>query len=205
MKKFFGEFKAFITRGNVLDMAVGIIIGGAFTAIITAIVTNVLTPLLAMIPGTGDTGALQIVLRAVYIDDGSGGTTLDLANSVILDFGVVISAVITFIITAFVLFVIVKTVNSVRDGGKKLKSKYATLDKAEYKQMRKELRAKGMDKWQIEEAILAADAQKAAEAKAEQERIEAEAAAEKLANAPETLLKEIRDLLKKSLNDEKSE
>ena len=91
MKKFFKEFKAFITRGNVLDMAVGIIIGGAFTAIITALVNNILTPLLAMIPGSNDTGALQIVLRAVYDDAGA----LDVTKSVIMDFGAVISAIIT--------------------------------------------------------------------------------------------------------------
>ena len=53
MKKFLKEFKAFITRGNVLDMAVGIIVGGAFTAIINALVKSVLNPLLAMIPEIG--------------------------------------------------------------------------------------------------------------------------------------------------------
>lgn len=196
MKKFFKEFKSFITRGNVLDMAVGIIIGGAFTAIITAIVSNILTPLLAMIPGSGDTGALQIVLRKVYAED---GVTLDLAKSVIMDFGVVISAVITFLITAFVLFIIVKTINSVRDGGKKLKSKYAVLNKAECKQMREDFKAKGMNKREIDEAVLAADAERAAAEKAEQDRLAAEQAAAKLANAPETLLKEIRDLLAKSI------
>lgn len=121
MKKFFKEFKDFISRGNVMDMAVGIIVGGAFTAIITAIVNNVLNPLLAMIPGTDGLGALQVVLRAVYVtDELTGKTMLDTANSVILDFGVVISAVITFLATALVLFIIIKAVNAVRDGGKKL-------------------------------------------------------------------------------------
>ena len=119
MKKFFKEFKEFITRGNVLDMAVGIIVGGAFTAIITALVTHILNPLLAMIPGSGDTGALQVVLREVKAADG----TLDLANSVILDFGAVISAIVTFILTAFVLFVIIKLCNSIHNKGKKLAEK----------------------------------------------------------------------------------
>lgn len=123
MKNFFKEFKAFISRGNVMDMAVGIIVGGAFTAIITAIVNNVLNPLLAMIPGSDGLGALQVVLRAVYTTDEAGKQVLDTANSVIMDFGVVISAIITFLITAFVLFLIIKAVNSVRDGSKKLAEK----------------------------------------------------------------------------------
>lgn len=123
MKNFFKEFKAFISRGNVMDMAVGIIVGGAFTAIITAIVNNILNPLLAMIPGSDGLGALQVVLRAVYTTDEAGKQVLDTANSVIMDFGVVISAIITFIITAFVLFLIIKAVNSVRDGSKKFAEK----------------------------------------------------------------------------------
>lgn len=120
MKKFFKEFKDFISRGNVLDMAVGIIIGGAFTAIITALVNNILKPLLAMIPGTGDTGALQVVLRRV--EDPATGA-IDLTKSVILDFGAVISAIITFLLTALVLFLIIKSINSVRNAGKKAKEK----------------------------------------------------------------------------------
>ena len=70
MKKFFKEFKEFITRGNVLDMAVGIIVGGAFTAIVNSLVKNILTPLINWIPGADGTSALQVVLRdAVYAED----------------------------------------------------------------------------------------------------------------------------------------
>lgn len=119
MKKFFNEFKQFITRGNVLDMAVGIIIGGAFTAIITALVNNILNPLLSMIKGENDLGALQVVLRAVYLEDGS----LDLTKSAILDFGAVISAIVSFLLTAFVLFLIIKLINSIHNKGKKFAEK----------------------------------------------------------------------------------
>ena len=119
MKRFFKEFKDSITRGNVLDMAVGIIIGGAFTAIITAIVGNILTPLINWIPGSGDTGALQVVLREAVLDAEGNVIT----SALIIDFGAVISAIVTFLITAFVLFLVVKTVNSVRAGGKKLAEK----------------------------------------------------------------------------------
>ncbi len=117
MKKFFKEFKEFITRGNVMDMAVGIIIGAAFTAIITAIVDNILTPLINWIPGADGTGALQVVLRAAVVDD--AGTVV--TEALIIDFGAVISAIVTFLITAFVLFIIIKTINSVHKKSEKIK------------------------------------------------------------------------------------
>ena len=105
MKKFAKEFKQFITRGNVLDMAVGIIVGGAFTAIITSLVNNILTPLINWIPGADNTGALQVVLREAVTDES----------------GAVISAIVSFLLTALVLFLIVKAVNGVRAKGEKLK------------------------------------------------------------------------------------
>lgn len=126
MKKFLKEFKEFITRGNVLDMAVGIIIGGAFTAIITALVENILTPLINWIPGADGTSALQIVLRPESVDE--AGVVKD---ALIIDFGVVISAIVTFLITAIVLFVIVKTINAVHKKSEKLKEEL--LKKAESK------------------------------------------------------------------------
>lgn len=193
MRKFFKEFKEFITRGNVLDMAVGIIIGSAFTAIITALVGNILTPLINCIPGSDGTSALQLVLRDPVVDEATGAV---LKEAVVLDFGAVISAVVTFLITAFVLFIIVKTINSVRAGGKKLRDE--AMGKAEYKQLRRDLKAQGMTRAQIEAEIDKAIAEKAAAAKAEQERKEAE----EKANKPETLLKEIRDLLARSAGDD---
>lgn len=120
-KGFWKEFKAFISRGNVLDMAVGIIIGGAFTAIITALVNNILTPLLQMIPGMGEDGfgALQVVLKEAVVKDG-----VTVAEAVVLDFGVVISAIISFLLTAFVLFLIIKTINKVQEAAKKAREEY---------------------------------------------------------------------------------
>ena len=113
-KGFFKEFKEFISRGNVLDMAVGIIVGGAFTAIITAIVSGILTPVLQSI-GVGEDGfgALQIVLREAT----------ETSEAVILDFGVVISAIITFLLTAFILFLIVWSINRIRAHAEAAKAK----------------------------------------------------------------------------------
>lgn len=168
MKKFFKEFKEFISRGNVMDMAVGIIIGGAFTAIITAIVNNILTPLLSAIPGSGDTGALQWVIKEASED----GTV----EAIIVDFGAVISAIVTFLITAFVLFLIIKTVNKVRDGGKRL---------AEKQRARVEKKLKS-GKISAEEAAK------------ETAAIEETAAPAPAGPTTEELLAEIRDLLKET-------
>ena len=166
MKKFFKEFKEFITRGNVLDMAVGIIIGGAFTAIITALVNNILTPLINWIPGADGTGALQLVLRDAVLDAEGNVVT----QALIIDFGAVISAIITFLITAFVLFLIVKTVNSVRARGEKLKEEH-----------KKKMEAK--EEEVIEEAV-----QEAAQPAVEEVKVSM--------SATDELLAEIRDLLK---------
>lgn len=167
MKKFFKEFKEFISRGNVLDMAVGIIIGSAFTAIITAVVGNILTPLINWIPGADDTGALQVVLKnAVIAEDGSV-----ISEALVIDFGAVISAVVTFLITAFVLFLVIKTINAIRSGGKLLIGK------------QKKAIEKKLKKGEIS----------AEEAAAEAEKIEAPVAP---AETTDDLLREIRDLLK---------
>ena len=118
MKKLFKEFKDFITRGNVLDLAVGMIIGAAFTAIITAVVSGILTPLINMIP-IGDTGSLQVVLKDPVVD--AAGTVVK--EAVIMDFGAVISAVITFLITALVLFSVIKVISTAQKKADEAKEK----------------------------------------------------------------------------------
>ncbi|MBD5091924.1 MAG: large conductance mechanosensitive channel protein MscL [Clostridiales bacterium] len=111
--KLLKEFKTFISKGSVLDLAVGMIIGSAFTAIITALVSGILQPLINWIP-ISDTG-LQTVLREAKLDE--AGNVL--VEALVLDWGAVISAVITFLLTALVLFAIIKAINTARDFGKK--------------------------------------------------------------------------------------
>jgi large conductance mechanosensitive channel len=117
MKKIFDEFKAFINKGSVMDLAVGMIIGSAFTAIVTSLVKNILTPLINWIPGTGEAGALQTVLREAVVDANGNVVT----DALILDWGQVISAIVTFFITAVVLFFIVKAFNRLKATGVKVK------------------------------------------------------------------------------------
>lgn len=90
MKKFFQEFKEFAMRGNVLDMAVGVVVGSAFTAIVTSIVQNLLTPLLGL-----------LIPDSTFAEWAPGGFGI----------GAVINSIITFLITAFVVFLLVKGVN----------------------------------------------------------------------------------------------
>lgn len=113
MRKFFKEFGTFIKRGNVLDMAVGIIVGGAFTAIVTALSNGVLKPFINWIiwlcngKQEGSVESVYTVLKGVYTADGS----LDLASSIYIDWGAFISAIINFLLIAFVVFTIVKVMN----------------------------------------------------------------------------------------------
>ena len=107
MKKFIDEFKAFISRGNVLDMAVGVIVGGAFGAITSSLVANVITPLLAWIFGTPNTDALNITLRAA--DEAAG------VEAIVLGLGTFVGAIINFLVIALVLFSVIKSITKARE------------------------------------------------------------------------------------------
>ena len=107
MKKFFEEFKTFITKGNVLDMAVGVIVGGAFGAITSSLVSNVITPLLAWLFKAPNTDALNITLRAA---DEAAGT-----EAVVLGLGTFVGAIINFLVIALVLFSVIKAFNKARE------------------------------------------------------------------------------------------
>ena len=98
MKKFMGEFKEFISKGNVMDMAVGIIIGGAFTAIVTALVDSILMPLIGVI-----CGGLSVEDMSVTIGNASIG------------YGAFIQAIIDFLLVAWVLFLIIKALNKAKE------------------------------------------------------------------------------------------
>ncbi len=114
IKGFFSDFTAFIKRGNVLDMAVGVIVGGAFTAIVNALSNQILKPiinwLLALILGKGSLNEVYTFLSTAYTVDASGNQIIDLANSIYIDWGAFINAIINFLLIAFVLFVIVKVI-----------------------------------------------------------------------------------------------
>ena len=192
MPKIFTEFKEFITRGNVMGLAVGMIIGAAFTAIVNALVNSILKPLINAIPiGDGLSGLITMLVprdaegaemaMSVFQAD---PTLADLSKSVYIDWGAFIMAIITFLLTALVLFFILKAVTSVQKGFGSVKGELGLLSSEEAE----ELRRQGKSRREIK-AILA---ERAAEAQAKAEE-------EAAANKPETtddLLREIRDLLR---------
>lgn len=207
IKNFFGEFKKFITRGNVLDMAVGVIVGGAFTAIVNGLSNFILKPLInwliaAILGKEGLSGAITM-LSPAYKDvlDGAGvviGQEIDLAASIYIDWGSFISAVINFLLIAFVLFLIVRTMNNIAKAQERMIDGLDLNDKKAIARIRFEQKvnkkqAKAI--WEAQQAEVKAK-------KAEEERLAAvkaaadAKAAEEKAMANTRLLEEIRDLLK---------
>lgn len=116
MKGFFGEFKKFIMRGNVIDLAVGVIIGGAFQAIVNSLVNDVISPLLGMIGGT-DFSAYSLTLKEAVI--GADGEVVK--EALMFNYGSFITAVINFIIMAFIIFLLVKGINKLSEVGHRKK------------------------------------------------------------------------------------
>lgn len=138
MKKFFSEFKKFINRGNVVDLSVGVMIGSSFTAIVNGLSNFILKPLvnylIATILGGDSISSMHTYLSTVYAEDG----TIDLSQSIYIDWSSFISVILNFIIIAFVLFCIVKIINRIRDDQKEFAEKIAksTLDRAERRELR---------------------------------------------------------------------
>ncbi len=195
LKKLAQDFKAFITRGNVVDMAVAVIIGAAFNAIVTSLTNNIIKPIInwaiAMAVG-GDSKGLITMLKPAYIDgvaaDGiTPAKVVDMANSIYIDWGTFIMKIIDFLLIALVLFIIIKVFMGLQNARKELTS---AENKELYKQAKKLAKEKGITR---EEAFSEIKAEKAAAAAA--------AAAEAAKNAPppkpttEELLAQIRDLL----------
>lgn len=110
--KFITEFKAFISRGNVLDMAVGMIVGSAFTAIITALVNKVLMPALGMLTGGIDFKDLKIILKEAVLDVNGADPTVVLTPEVSIGYGEFIAAIINFFLIAISVFILIKVIGS---------------------------------------------------------------------------------------------
>lgn len=110
MKKMFAEFKAFISRGNVLDMAIGVIIASAFGKITTSLVNDVLLPFISLIFGARDMTALNLVVReAVIVDE------VVVKEAITIGFGTLVGTIVDFILVALVVFAIVKAFNKAHE------------------------------------------------------------------------------------------
>jgi len=106
MKKFMEEFKAFAMRGNVIDMAIGVVIGGAFGKITTSIVNDIIMPVVSVLTGGVNFSAWKIVLEAAVMD---GDTVV--TPEIAINFGNTIAVIVDFIIVAFAIFCMIKAMN----------------------------------------------------------------------------------------------
>lgn len=199
MKKFFKEFGEFIQRGNVVDLAVGVIIGTAFTAIVTALSDKIIMPvinyILTLILGKNSLTEVYTFLQKKTTETGE----IDLASSIYIDWGAFISAIIKFLIIAFVLFTIVKTINNLQKRNeefkKELKKNRPTKqDKLDMKKAGISLRDKAKVKAFMDEK----NERLKQEAKLAEEEAKKKAEEERKANpTTEDLLKEILSTIKK--------
>ena len=108
MKKFFEEFKAFAMRGNVVDMAVGVVIGGAFGKITTSIVNDIIMPVISLLTGGVDFTEWKCVLKEAVLDAEGVVTSAEVA----VNYGNLISIILDFIIIAFAVFCLVRGLNA---------------------------------------------------------------------------------------------
>ncbi|MEG2159308.1 MAG: large conductance mechanosensitive channel protein MscL [Clostridia bacterium] len=184
MKKFFEGFKKFITRGNVIDMAVGVIIAAAFSAIVNALVNKVIMPFISLFTGGISLAKMSVVLNGVpmYMED---GVTIN-PSAIVLYYGEVIQSIINFLIIAFVLYSVLKAIMGAQG---LLTPKFGGLTKTEYISLRKS----GKSKKEVEAIGVA----RAAEEKAKKDAEEAE----KARHTTTALLEDIKRLLEEQKTD----
>lgn len=200
MKKIIGEFKKFVMRGNIVDMAVGVIVGSSFTAIVNALSNNILKPLinylLKLVFGANSLSEVYTFL-GTPVRDAEGAIILE--ESIYIDWGAFINSVINFLLIATVLFSIVKIVNMLRESQKKLVTDIFDdiPTKADLKEMRKrkiKITDDNVEAFLKEKKLRLEE--EAAKAKAEAEE---KARLERLANpTTEDLLKQILEEMKKA-------
>ena len=111
MKKFFAEFKTFAMRGNVMDMAIGVVIGAAFGKITTSIVNDIIMPLIGLVTGGIDLTQWNILLNSAAVAAGADPVTLGIGN--------LLAVILDFIIVAFAMFLLVKAMNKLASLKKK--------------------------------------------------------------------------------------
>ena len=169
---FFKDFKAFISRGNVVDMAVGVVVGGSFSKIVTGLVNNIINPAVNIVMKKGGLDSVKTIITEAVIDEAGKIVTPEVA----ILWGTWLQTILDFLITAFCVFVMVRVITKIRNG-------------LEYKKIEEE-------KEKAEEAKKKAEAEKAAAAEAAKLAAEKQAALDASILEQAKLLAEIRDLMK---------
>ena len=131
MKKFMEEFKAFAMRGNVIDLAVGMIIGSAFGKITTSLVNDVIMPAVSMLMGGVDFTQWKFVLKEAVMEMNAEGVMVETAAEIAIKYGNLIAVIVDFIILAFAIFCMVKAINTMREKAEALKKKEEEVVEAE--------------------------------------------------------------------------
>ena len=201
MKKIIAEFKKFVMRGNIVDMAVGVIVGSSFTAIVNALSNNILKPiinyLLTLCFGANSLSEVYTFLLPPAIDAETGA--IDFEQSVYIDWGAFINSIINFVLVAVVLFAIMKVVNALREGQKKVIADILeeVPRKEDFKEMKKlgiKINDDNIAKFMAEKKQRLIEEEVKAKAEAEEK-----ARLERLANpTTEDLLKQILEEMKKN-------
>lgn len=186
MKKFWEDFKKFIKRGNVVDMAVGVAVASAFTAIVTAFTKGFITPILALISNTSNTEELKYIIRPEILDE--AGEVIQ--GEIAILWGGFVQAIINFLIVALTLFIVMRVVARVE---KRVRDMLTDEDE---KAAAAAAKAKEEEEKKAAEAAAAAAAAEAAAAEAAAAEAAAIAAEKARLEREEALLTEIRDLLK---------
>ena len=190
MKKFFADFKKFISRGNIIDMAIGVIVGNAFSAIVKAFTDKVIMPIINLLLSLGGENGLESAYTFLKKAYGEDGVTIDLTKSIYIDWGAFITAIINFFIIALTLFVILKVAMKSRKMIEEFQTKIRKGKPTE--EEKKALAEKGIskaDKKAYKEALMA-HRQEVAKKKMEEE------ANKPLIETDIDILKDIRNLLK---------
>lgn len=201
MKKIIEEFRKFVMRGNIVDMAVGVIVGSSFTAIVNALSGNILKPLinylLTLCFGANTLSEVYTFLLPPVYDAETGA--IDLEQCIYIDWGAFINSVINFMLVAVVLFAIVKIVNTLREGQKKVIADILeeVPRKEDFKEMKRlgiKINDDNIERFMTEKKQRLLDEEAKAKAEADEK-----ARLERLANpTTEDLLKQILDEMKKN-------
>lgn len=195
MKNFFAEFKKFITRGNVVDMAIGVAVAGAFTKIVNAFTNGFVSPIVGLITGGANLTDQKWILREAEMQILEDGTEKVVSPEVAFLWGNFVQMIIDFLIIAFVLFVVMKTFNKISSKAKEINEdikdniKSAKVKEAEEAAAKAEAEKKAAEEAAAKAAAEKAEAEKQAQIAACQAQIACTENTEKL-------LTEIRDLLK---------
>ena len=189
MKKFWEDFKKFIKRGNVVDMAVGVAVASAFTAIVTAFTKGFITPILALISNTSNSEELKYIIRPEVVDEVTGDI---IQGEIAILWGGFVQAIINFLIVALTLFIVMRIASSIG------KTARAILTDEEKKAAEAAAAAKAEEEKKAAEAAAAKAAEEARIAEENRKKEEALAAEKARLEREEALLTEIRDLLRSS-------